>query len=121
MHVDKLGKDVLVLLRQTEEGVGRTVLDILRQGGGNLTGSVEVVVNDTVGRATGIDGSIAPLRGHRLELAVDHEVVEDRGEGILFQIDGTTLYAVTTPTGIDDGVVVRTNECLVTACFVVLT
>jgi len=53
-------------------------------------------------------------RSHRSELTVHHQVIEHIGQGILFYIHATAFFTVTTPSCIDNGIVVCLDFCHIT-------
>ena len=98
---------ILVIVVVTLPSVGHTALLFENDLAALATGYIIVIVDHGCA-AVACLGIIrlAEFRGHRTELAVDHHVVDHVHQGVLLHIDAATLLAVTSPTGVDDGVVV---------------
>ena len=98
---------ILVIVVVTLPSVGHTALLFENDLAALATGYIIVIVDHGCA-AVACLGIIrlAEFRGHRTELTVDHHVVDHVHQGVLLHIDAATLLAVTSPTGVDDGVVV---------------
>ena len=124
VEVDGVGINVVVRSRQAQVSVRRAVCNVLRERAFSRTGRIVVIVDDAFQGSTFravVQTRVTPVRRHGLELAVDEQIVEDAGQGLLLYIDAAALHAVAAPSGVDNRVVVGADHGLVASGLVVLS